>query len=73
MMRRIDIETVLICAVMAMVGAVGLVAGTAAFFGIRFRECNGAILIGICVGLVGIIWGILLIFNRNQLEKRAKI
>ena len=72
-MKRIDIETILICAVMALVGAVGLVIGVAAFVGIRFQECNGSILIGICVGLVGIIWGILLIFNRKQWEKRVEI
>ena len=72
-MRKIDVETIIICAVMAMAGAVGLVAGVAAFIGIQFQECDRSVLTGICLGLVGIFWGILLIFNSNNSTKRAKI
>ena len=72
-MRKIDVETVIICAVMAMAGAVGLVAGVAAFVGIRFQECDRTVLTGICLILVGILWGILLIFNSNRWIKSAKI
>lgn len=73
MIKKIDMETIIICAVMAMVGAVGLVAGVAAFIGIQFHECDRKVLTGVCLGLVGILWGILLIFNRNQWTKSAKI
>lgn len=72
-MRRLDAETIMICAVMAIAGAVGLVAGVAAFAGIRFQECDGAVLAGICLVLGGIMWGILLIFNSNHRTKKAKI
>ncbi|MBO5070764.1 MAG: hypothetical protein J6C37_10455 [Roseburia sp.] len=72
-MRRLDMETIIICAVMAMAGAVGLVAGVAAFAGIQFQECDGAVLTGICLVLGGVMWGILLIFNSNPSTKRVKI
>lgn len=69
-MRRIDIETVMLCALAAIIGAFGVVAGIAAFAGIRFQECNSAVLAGSGCTLGGIIWGILLIFNSNHLSKR---
>lgn len=65
MKNNIDMETIMICAVMAVTGAFGIVAGGAAFLGIRFRECNTAVLTGICCSLSGILWGVLLIVNSN--------
>lgn len=72
-MRKLDLETIIICAIIASVGSVGLVVGAAAFIGINFQEGDGAKLAGICIALGGIIWGILLIFNSNQLTKQVKI
>lgn len=69
--KRIDMEVIMVCAVMAMAGAIGIVIGTAAFMGIHFQECNGTVVIGTGCTLWGLIWGILLIFNRNLLSKRG--
>ena len=72
-MRRLDMGTVIICAVMAMVGTIGTVVGTAAFFGIQFQKYDSRVLVGIC-GVLGIvIWGILLIFISNTSVRRAEI
>ncbi len=70
-MRRLDMETVVLCALIAVVGAFGIMAGAAAFMGIRFRECNAAALTGIGCTLGGILWGSLLIFNRNIVSKEG--
>lgn len=70
MMRRIDMETVVLCALIAVIGAFGLVAGVAAFAGIRFQECNSGILAGSGCTLGGVLWGILLIINSNRVSKR---
>lgn len=70
-MRRIDIETILLCALIAVVGVFGIMTGAAAFAGVRFAECNGALLAGGGCTLGGLIWGILLIFNRNMVSKEG--
>lgn len=70
-MKTVDMETILLCALIAVVGAFGLLAGAAAFAGIRFQECNAALLAGIGCTLGGVFWGILLIFNRNMVSKRG--
>lgn len=69
--KRIDMEVIMICALMAVVGTLGIVMGTAAFMGIRFQECNGTVVIGTGCTLWGLLWGILLIFNRNLVSKRG--
>ena len=40
-------------------------------FGIQFQECNAALLTGIVCGLWGILWGSLLIQNRNLVSKNV--
>ena len=69
--KRIDMEVIMICAVMAIVGALGIVMGTAAFMGIRFQECTGTVVLGTGCTLWGLLWGILLIFNSNLVSKRG--
>lgn len=70
-MKTLDMETIVICAVMAVIGTFGTVAGGAAFAGIRFQECNPAALAGIFCGMSGLVWGILLISTSNRKPKRV--
>lgn len=70
-MKNIDMETILLCTIMAVAGAFGIVAGGAAFAGVRFQECNAVLLAGGSVALWGILWGILLIFNSNMVSNRG--
>lgn len=70
-MRTLDMETILLCAIAAAAGAFGIMAGAAAFAGIRFQECDGVLLAGTGGILWGILWGILLIYNSNMLSKRG--
>ena len=49
----------------------GLVTGVVLLFGIQFQECNAALLTGIVCGLWGILWGSLLIQNRNLVSKNV--
>lgn len=70
-MKTVDMETIMVCAIMAAAGAFGIMAGIAAFAGIRFQECNAVVLTGIGCTLWGMIWGVLLIFNSNKVSKRG--
>lgn len=70
-MRRVDMETVALCALIAVIGAFGMVAGAAAFMGISFQECNAAALTGIGCTLGGVLWGSLLILNRHLVSKEG--
>lgn len=71
-MKTVDMELILLCALMAAIGAFGLVTGVVLLFGIQFQECNAALLTGIVCGLWGILWGSLLIQNRNLVSKTSK-
>ena len=47
------------------------IAGVVLLFGIQFQKCNAALLTGIVCGLWGILWGSLLIQNRNLVSKNV--
>ena len=66
-MKTVDMELILLCALMAAIGAFGLVTGVV----LLFQECNAALLTGIVCGLWGILWGSLLIQNRNLVSKNV--
>ena len=70
-MRRIDMETILICVVVAAAASLGIMGGAAAFVGVSLRECSPSLLAWIGGVLGGGLWGILLIFNRNTVSKRG--
>ncbi len=70
-MKTVDMELILLCALMAVIGAFGLVTGVVLLLGIRFQECNAALLTGAVCGLWGILWGSLLIQNRNLVSKNV--
>ena len=70
-MKTVDMELILLCALIAAIGAFGLVTGVVLLFGIQFQECNAALLTGIVCGLLGILWGSLLIQNRNLVSKNV--
>lgn len=65
-MKKLDMETIMICAVMAMIGTIGVLAGGAAFAGISLKDCNLMGIAGIACGIGGVLWGILLIVSRKQ-------
>lgn len=70
-MKAVDMETVLLCGLIAVVAAFGCVVWFAAMTGTQFGDWNGAVLTGIGCSLAGIFWGILLIFNSNKPSKRG--
>ena len=70
-MKRIDMETVVLCAIIAIVGVIGVLAGGAAFAGVRFQDLDAVWLTGSGCTLAGVLWGILLMFNANMVSKNA--
>lgn len=69
-MRVLDMETILICAVMAVIGTFGVIAGGVAFAGRTFWDCNPTVLVGLGCGMSGLLWGILLVSAGNRKSKR---
>lgn len=65
-MKIIDKEMILICAMMAIVGALGIVASVLVFAGKTIETCNTTILAASFCGLSGLIWGVLLIYNLER-------
>lgn len=50
-MKTVDMELILLCALMAAIGAFGLVTGVVLLFGIQFQECNAHCSPELCAGL----------------------
>ena len=42
-MKTVDMELILLCALIAAIGAFGLVTGVVLLFGIQFQECNAVL------------------------------
>lgn len=61
--NRLDKETVIICALMAMAAAVGVIFVPIVMLGIDVMRCNSTMLVAIYSVAAGSIWGILLCRN----------
>lgn len=68
-MRTIDMQVVLLCAVMAVAATFGFMTGAAAFLDVRLQECDPAAVVGIGCTVGGLLWGILLIANCRKISK----
>lgn len=60
-----DGETIVICALIAVITAIGITAGIGFIFDIQIAELGWLTIAGIIVGLTGVIWGALVVFNMN--------
>lgn len=65
-MRVIDKEMVWVCAVVAVIGALGIVAFGLVFLGKTIEMCNTTVLAATYCSLCGVLWGLLLIFNLGK-------
>ncbi|MBQ1604680.1 MAG: hypothetical protein II765_06695 [Lachnospiraceae bacterium] len=60
---RIDRDMIIGCAIMALLGSVGIIFSILFVFGIDLQECNMTFLTTIFFSLAFMIWGILLCRN----------
>ena len=60
---KIDKETIMIIAIMALMGAVGIVSLFGAVFGISFAKLGAVTVSGLVFGTAGLIFGVLIIAN----------
>lgn len=60
-----DGETIVICALIAVMTAIGITAGMGFIFDIQVTEMGWLSIAGIITGLTGVIWGALVVFNMN--------
>lgn len=60
---KIDKETIMIIAIMAFMGAVGIVSLLGAMFGISFAKLGAVTVSGLVLGTAGLIFGVLIIAN----------
>ena len=61
--RRIDRETIIVCALIAMLAAVGIIFAVILFFGWDLTECDSTKMVSLFSVLAGSISGILLCRN----------
>lgn len=61
--RRIDREMIIVCAVVAILSAIGIIFAVVLFLGWDVTECNSTMLVSLFSVLTGSIWGILLCRN----------
>ena len=69
-MRTLDYEMVIVCGIMALVAALAIVVGIVVIAGVRFYQCNPAILSGSFFGISGLLWGILMLTNFDKIIKK---
>lgn len=62
-MHFLDRESVLLCAVIALMTGIGIVAGISGLFGVNIMEYGLTTAAGFVLGIAGLIWGILLLWN----------
>lgn len=60
---KINKETIIIIAIMALMGAVGIVSLLGAVFGISFAKLGAVTVSGLVFGTAGLIFGVLIIAN----------
>ncbi len=61
-----DGETIAICALIAVMTAIGITAGIGFIFDIQITELGWLSIAGIITGLTGVIWGALVVFNMKE-------
>lgn len=60
---KLDKETIMIIAIMAIMGAIGIVSLLGAMLGISFAKLGAATVSGLLLGTAGLIFGVLIIAN----------
>lgn len=60
---KLDRETIMIIAIMAIMGAIGIVSLLGAMLGISFAKLGAVTVSGLLLGTAGLIFGILIIAN----------
>ena len=60
---KIDKETIIIIAIMALMGAIGIVSLLGAMLGISFAKLGAVTVSGLLLGTAGLIFGVLIIAN----------
>lgn len=62
-MHFLDRESVLLCAVIALMIGIGTVAGISGLLGVNIMEYGFITVAGFVLGIAGLIWGVLLLWN----------
>lgn len=61
--KRLDIETLFIIAIFSIMQGIGIVSLIGAIAGVGFTEVGASCVFGMCFGLSGIIFGVLMFIN----------
>ena len=62
-MRKLDYEFIFTCGIVAFIAALGMVAGIV---------YNLPLIVGSFLAIGGLLWGLLLVLNNDNVEKRTK-
>ena len=67
-MRKLDYEFIFTCGIVAFIAALGMVAGIVVLAGAKIYVYN----LGSFLAIGGLLWGLLLVLNNDNVEKRTK-
>ena len=66
-MRKLDYEFIFTCGIVAFIAALGMVAGI-----VVLVVYNLPLIVGSFLAIGGLLWGLLLVLNNDNVEKRTK-
>ena len=71
-MRKLDYEFIFTCGIVAFIAALGMVAGIVVLAGAKIYVYNLPLIVGSFLAIGGLLWGLLLVLNNDNVEKRTK-
>lgn len=69
-MRKLDYEFIFTCGIVAFIAALGMVAGIVVLAGAKIYVYNLPLIVGSFLAIGGLLWGLLLVLNNDNVEKR---
>ena len=71
-MRKLDYEFIFTCGIVAFIAALGMAAGIVVLAGAKVYVYNLPLIVGSFLAIGGLLWGLLLVLNNDNVEKRTK-
>ena len=71
-MSQLADEFILTCGIVAFIAALGMVAGIVVLAGAKIYVYNLPLIVGSFLAIGGLLWGLLLVLNNDNVEKRTK-
>ena len=71
-MRKLDYEFIFTCGIVAFIAELGMVAGIVVLARATIYAYNLPLIVGSFLAIGGLLWGLLLVLNYDNVDKRTK-